>query len=370
MEPRFGHDFSHVRVHTGQHAAEAADAVAARAFTVGRDIVFAADQFSPRSWDGQRLLAHELTHTLQQGHNATLPAQVSAPADRYEQAADRVADAVVSGKATQSWVADKSTPVSGTSNLLFRTATFDRGKPTPDINPAEDIGANIIKPADLFLGKTDFLLNGTLFTGASEDAIRKAIHVPSIASASTTLPVGQEGKTVPGVECWFDSVPDNKGTLDMRLLTDKTWTYVTDKPNLAKRFPSLKACDVGSGKVTFAVRGEPSDGELRKRVAAHEKVHGDDDEAAFNNFLKPWDTEITKRHKDNKRSKGPNMTVCEALLYLGTQKPGDVAVAMANEIDSKARSFHNTAAGSKPSTQPEKPDSDCNNVKARTGYAD
>jgi len=66
FEPRFGYDFSQVRVHTDARAAEAAHAVGARAFTVGRDVVFGARQFEPGTSEGRRLLAHELTHVIQQ----------------------------------------------------------------------------------------------------------------------------------------------------------------------------------------------------------------------------------------------------------------------------------------------------------------
>ncbi len=67
FEPRFGQDFSGVRVHTDAKAAEVARAVNARAFTVGRDVVFGIEQYSQRSTEGRRLLGHELTHVVQQG---------------------------------------------------------------------------------------------------------------------------------------------------------------------------------------------------------------------------------------------------------------------------------------------------------------
>jgi hypothetical protein len=66
MEQRFGHDFSQVRVHAGQSAKQSAQDVDASAYTVGRDIVFGAGRFAPGSHEGQRLLAHELTHVVQQ----------------------------------------------------------------------------------------------------------------------------------------------------------------------------------------------------------------------------------------------------------------------------------------------------------------
>ncbi|MGC2627844.1 MAG: DUF4157 domain-containing protein, partial [Candidatus Udaeobacter sp.] len=66
MEPRFGHYFAKVRIHNGPQAATAAASIQARAFTLGRDVVFAAAEHDPRSEDGKRLLAHELMHVVQQ----------------------------------------------------------------------------------------------------------------------------------------------------------------------------------------------------------------------------------------------------------------------------------------------------------------
>ena len=66
MEPRFGHDFSHVRVHTDEKAAESAQSVQAHAYAAGRHLVFNKGQYTPGSREGMRLLAHELTHVVQQ----------------------------------------------------------------------------------------------------------------------------------------------------------------------------------------------------------------------------------------------------------------------------------------------------------------
>ena len=67
MEPRFGHDFSQVRVHTDLKASESARALDAFAYTVGRNMVFGARQDQPSTVEGRKLLAHELSHTIQQG---------------------------------------------------------------------------------------------------------------------------------------------------------------------------------------------------------------------------------------------------------------------------------------------------------------
>jgi hypothetical protein len=66
VEPRFGHDFSHVRVHTDPKAEESAGAMNALAYTVGRDLVFARGQYAPGTASGRRLLTHELAHVTQQ----------------------------------------------------------------------------------------------------------------------------------------------------------------------------------------------------------------------------------------------------------------------------------------------------------------
>ncbi len=71
LEPRFGWDFSRVRVHVDDEAARAANAVQARAYTVGRDIVFGAGEYAPATTGGRQLLAHELAHVVQ--HEAALP---------------------------------------------------------------------------------------------------------------------------------------------------------------------------------------------------------------------------------------------------------------------------------------------------------
>lgn len=66
MESRFGQDFSSVRVHTDTLASESAEAVSAHAYTLDRHILFGPGQYAPETTSGQRLLAHELTHVLQQ----------------------------------------------------------------------------------------------------------------------------------------------------------------------------------------------------------------------------------------------------------------------------------------------------------------
>lgn len=124
MEPRFGRDFSGVRVHADAQAAASAHAVAAHAYTVGRHIVFGAGGYAPVSRRGRELLAHELTHVVQQsGASGALPAGdlTVDPSPAAEQEARAVASAVMNdGAATAS-------PRAGVPGLQRLPLSLQRG---------------------------------------------------------------------------------------------------------------------------------------------------------------------------------------------------------------------------------------------------
>jgi hypothetical protein len=97
MESRFGHDFGQVRVHADAAAAESAWSVDALAYTLGTDVVFARGQYAPHTAAGQKILAHELAHVIQQSSaRATTPKLDSGPNDPSEQAADDLAGKAMS----------------------------------------------------------------------------------------------------------------------------------------------------------------------------------------------------------------------------------------------------------------------------------
>jgi len=104
IEPSFGYDFSQVRVHTDGEAARSAESLNARAYTVGSDIVFGAGSYAPESREGQRLIAHELAHVVQQSAGAGPTAAssehlaVSQPGDSFEVAADTMASQALAGE--------------------------------------------------------------------------------------------------------------------------------------------------------------------------------------------------------------------------------------------------------------------------------
>ena len=118
FEASFGHDFSRVKIHTDGVAAQSARSVGARAFTVGSDIVFNSNEFQPHSPAGRHLLAHELTHVVQQ---SAMPTRRGAlrigPTDsRFEREADQVANRISSAPAI------RASAESGRANPLPRTS--------------------------------------------------------------------------------------------------------------------------------------------------------------------------------------------------------------------------------------------------------
>ena len=97
FEPRFGHDFSKVRIHAGDQAAESAYAINARAYTVGQHLILGAERPTLHSTEGRKLLAHELTHVVQQkGSPETNASQlkIGPAADALEYQAESAADAI------------------------------------------------------------------------------------------------------------------------------------------------------------------------------------------------------------------------------------------------------------------------------------
>lgn len=105
MEGRLGHSFSDVRVHTGEAAHNSAASVNAHAYTVGSNIVFQRDKYDPGSDGGRTMLAHELTHVVQQrsgpvdGTATGTGVRVSDPSDRFEREAAATAERAMSAPA-------------------------------------------------------------------------------------------------------------------------------------------------------------------------------------------------------------------------------------------------------------------------------
>jgi Domain of unknown function (DUF4157) len=101
MESRFGQDFGDVKVHTDSSAAEASQQIQAQAFTTRRDIYFGRGRYQPQATEGKKLLAHELTHVLQQRETLQFKRSIGLPDDIYEQEANDVSEQITRDLPTQ-----------------------------------------------------------------------------------------------------------------------------------------------------------------------------------------------------------------------------------------------------------------------------
>ena len=158
MEPRFGHDFSNVRVHADPKAAQSAHAVDALAYTVGSHIVFGANQHAPYQSAGRELLAHELAHVVQQQHvtpGATVN-NISQPNDPGETSADQLSHAALSN-------GSPSTPVTGSSSPVLSRRVIPRlvrCTASADGAPADPVAelTSIVDRAEAMVTATSILL--------------------------------------------------------------------------------------------------------------------------------------------------------------------------------------------------------------------
>lgn len=161
FEPRFARDFSDVRVHTGSAAMDAARGLRARAFTVGRDVVFGAGEYQPDTPAGRHLLAHELTHVVQQGGGGPTAAGEVAQAspDRVQRKLTSprfVNDATLEN--VEKGTATLQNGSNGRAVLLIQHALYDIGFATPKYGADGDFGAETetaVKAFQKAVGETE-----------------------------------------------------------------------------------------------------------------------------------------------------------------------------------------------------------------------
>ncbi len=145
MESRFGHDFSRVRVHSDERAAQSARAVNALAYTVGRDVVFDRAHYAPGTQAGNSLLGHELAHVVQQsGSVQGAPSRIASASDALEVEADQAAQAAL---ATEPAETRGAPALSSSSPILARRVRPENvtcrqsGLTNPDLTGDEVVAA-------------------------------------------------------------------------------------------------------------------------------------------------------------------------------------------------------------------------------------
>ena len=128
FESRFGHDFSQVRVHTDTLAAESAREVNARAFTVGQNVVFGVREYSLGTTEGRRLLAHELTHIVQQKEGNDKHQVLVKVQDSYYKENRRHTPIIVQANKQPTIAPDQPKPQPAVKDIKLRGRTFDPDK--------------------------------------------------------------------------------------------------------------------------------------------------------------------------------------------------------------------------------------------------
>jgi hypothetical protein len=140
MESRFGTSFGDVKVHTGGSAHDSAKSVNAQAYTVGSNIVFQDGKYDPGSDSGKHMIAHELTHVVQQrsgpvdGSEAGGGVKVSDPSDRFEREASANADRLMSADSHAGHSHDAAPAAAGVQRIEEPSVQREEGE---DEEPAE-----------------------------------------------------------------------------------------------------------------------------------------------------------------------------------------------------------------------------------------
>lgn len=199
LEPRFGHNFSRVRVHADATAAQSAAQVHARAYTFGSHIVFGAGEYRPGTEDGNRLIAHELAHVVQQAGAAPHGLQRQAePDDEASPAADAMSEAGQSDDG-----AGVETEESSTEEMVPDTAAPD------DMDMMEDTAPAQFKSADAASGSGLDALEHEA-DRAADDALSGRMARVTPGAAVTAMQRAPKAPTKP-------AVPMRCGRLDTRI---------------------------------------------------------------------------------------------------------------------------------------------------------
>jgi hypothetical protein len=293
FEPRFGQDFSAVRIHTDARAAETAQAVNSKAFTVGRNVVFATGQYSPDTSEGKRLLAHELTHVIQQNK-------------KFPRGSE---NALRSGEKQQIMTSLPNIEIPPHRlPCLQRSIKFQAGKVFENVNLAK-----AIVERSLDIEMVPILNNTSIIAGkTSVAAVVGAFNKPGIK----TQQVSAAGKKQ--TECLITSVPNNEASFKIVLPSNKKWRIRISKQKLADSFPKVNAarnCKDKNGDAYFTVTGDPDNKDIQKSSRVHEHRHKADYKKSFQAVAGAWDKKLSDAYTKKMSFRGPDAAECKKKLY-------------------------------------------------------
>lgn len=298
MERAFGCDFSRVRIHRDAAAANLSADLHAHAFAHRNEIYFGHGKFAPDQPSGKRLLAHELTHVVQQGFAPPVGRSLG----------------VSSG---------------GGKPQIQRDATFN-AKGT--VHETNNLATVILTAGNV--GVTQPVLNGhMLATGADT---RAAIAGPTLTT--TANPKG-------GFDSKVATVPTNAGSFDETVLAPGPWSTVATKAVVGAVVPALTKCK-GAGNSTFRAIGDPNDAAMFAANRRHEDHHATDFLASFTAVFVPWDVNLKVAVAFGRSFHGATAAAAEAALFKAmggtTEETADAFTASAAAA---IGAFHGTAKG-------------------------
>jgi uncharacterized protein DUF4157 len=372
MERRFARDFARVRVHTDGRAADIAREVGARAFTYGRNVVFAPGEYAPdSSTHSRRLLAHELAHVIQQGESRSRPAEsairqgvegaVNIPEETAEYAHKRGGVAYSMLQRSAKW---KGAVVHETINPA--TMPFDR--------PRSPITWQMLNGAKL---RTEVDAQNSIKTPRVQESADLPELIPESISHRPKRPAAIPVSTEPPepieaargerkrerqdpesvtFTARIDSVPAQEGSADETVLRPGPWSTTVSKDRLRQEvdgFDAIDACG-GPGMTNFSEHGHPSDAAVYKANRRHEDHHVADDKAAFEETVERWDQKVQEAKDKRAVFRGKTREEATTALWdaMG-HSPGGVARAYLALCLARGGAFHDTPAGKRMHTDPD-----------------
>jgi outer membrane biosynthesis protein TonB len=395
FQPRFGADFSDVRVHQDGEASRSAQDVGALAYTVGRHVVFNAGRFAPHTSEGRRLIAHELAHVVQQSgapsgisrtsvhsSNQTLRRNTAWDATGAVHEVNNLADKV-----------EKLAPAGDTLPVLNGTVFHCGGntagvmkKPTlaftnvpapapPHARPHAPPHAPGPNPAPA-PGPAPHHQGPAPAPGPAPGPVPAPNPAPAPVPAPAPGPApapapGPVPAPAPTVNATVTAVATNTGSFDETVLSAGPWSTVTTKAHIGAMM-HLAAC-TGAGDTTFTAHGVAhgthTDAAMFAANRRHEDHHVTDHMNVFNEKVGTWDTNLTAAQITGRAFPGATKEVAEAALYAdvgGT--PDQIAAAYLSEACLRGHQFHLTPAGGEvtydPSTAHSLPDCSTSDVDA------
>lgn len=306
FEAQFDYDFSNVKIHNDADATRSAQSVNALAYTVGNNIVFDKNKFQPHTLEGKKLLAHELTHVMQQ--------------NRY------------------------------VAKQIQRKATFEKQKPEENINLAERFVQAIEKgERSSHFGKTYPTINGIDLT---QSGIDNPIKIPVETDIQST-------KAEKNNECSFTKVPDNVTSFKMWIPSkSEKWKYESDI-NRLKNLLEKKHCS--NAIVTIILTGDPDSTTVYANTKKHEEVHASHVEKLHKDVIESFDKDISSR-----KVQGKDESTCKRNLLKYTEvKAKSAWTDFANGFNKMAQDFHNTEVGHNGIMSITDIDSDCAWIKVK-----